>query len=216
MHESGNIVVSLDYFLKFNFPNNYNIIDIGCNFGSLINNIYNSEYQNVVGIDISHSKIVEGKKIYSNISDKLFEYDGVNIPFENQYFDVVMMFDVIEHIPNVSEYLITQVNRILKSDGIFIFQTPNKMTNIPWEIIKEKSFTRYKTYHCSLQTLSSLRKLLQDAGFKNITIKKNNLLTEYNIKRLSKIIGRFSNGTLNCLQKMPLRLFPNFWGYCTK
>jgi len=61
------------------------------------------------------------------------------------------MFDVIEHIPNIEDFLKGQVYRVLKEKGIFVFQTPNKIINIPWEIINQRSLTKWKKYHCSLQ-----------------------------------------------------------------
>ena len=45
--ELGNIGSSLDYFMKFNIQKSAKILDIGCNYGSLIYNLYKKGYRNV-------------------------------------------------------------------------------------------------------------------------------------------------------------------------
>ena len=150
--ELGNVQSSLDYFLKFNIPKNAKILDLGCNYGSLIHNLYLKGYKNIYGIDVNKKSIQKGKESYKKISKKLINYDGRKIPFKDDSFDVVLMFDVIEHVSNIQDFLKNEVYRILKEKGNFIFQTPNKIINIPWEIINQKSFTKWKNYHCSLQT----------------------------------------------------------------
>lgn len=212
LKEHGNIQSSLDYFLKFNIPKNAKILDIGCNYGTLIYNLYKLGYKNVFGIDINKEAINQGKKNYKSIKNKLKIYDGINISFQKESFDVVLMFDVIEHIPNVQNFLKEQVYKILKKQGIFIFQTPNKYINIPWSIIYDRSFYNYKRYHCSLQTYSSLKKLLKNSGFKNIKLEKYNINTEHNINKLKFKLGVFGIFLLNIISIMPLIFQSNFFG----
>ena len=56
-NEHGNIKASLEYFMKLNIPKNYRLLDIGCNYGSLIYNLYKSGYRNVWGVDINENSI---------------------------------------------------------------------------------------------------------------------------------------------------------------
>jgi len=148
--EYGNIDLSKNYFLKFAFPKEANILDIGCNYGSLIYNLNCLGYKNVFGIDVNKDSIQQGKLLYDKISKNIMVYDGGKIPFEDESVDIVLMFDVIEHIKYIQDYLNNEVYRVLKKDGVFIFQTPNKYINIPWEIIKHGSLTSWQTSHCSL------------------------------------------------------------------
>ena len=214
--ESGNIQSSLEYFLKFNISKNAKILDIGCNYGSLIYNIYREGYKNVRGIDISKEAIKIGKKEYKLIEKKLEVYDGYKIPFKNESFDVVLMFDVIEHIPNAERFIKEEVYRIIKKGGLFIFQTPNKIMNIPWEIINQRSFTKWKEYHCSLQTYWSLQKLLMKSGFKEIKIEKYNILTEHNKNKVKRKLGFIGLFLLYFSSVLPLSLNPNFFGNARK
>jgi len=212
LKEQGNIQSSLDYFLKFNIPKNAKIIDVGCNRGSLIYNLYKQGYKNVYGIDINKESIKQGKGNYKSIKTKLRTYDGKEVPFKRETFDVILMFDVIEHIPNVGTFLKEEIYRVLKNGGMFIFQTPNKPINILWEIIEQKSFIKYKKYHCSLQTYFSLKKLLKNSGFNNIKIEKYNIKTEHNKNKIKSELSFLGILLLNLISIMPLKLQSNFWG----
>lgn len=214
--EHGNIELSKYYFLKFAFPKEVNILDIGCNYGSLICNLHCSGYKNVYGIDVNKESIQQGKLLYDKISENIMVYDGKKIPFKDESFDIILMFDVIEHIQNIQYYLKNEVYRVLKKDGVFIFQTPNKYINVPWEIIKHSSLTSWKTSHCSLQTKNSLERILQHSGFHDIVIQKNNILSEFNKYKVRKKIGFISLPLLHALNKMPLYFYPNFWGNAKK
>jgi 2-polyprenyl-3-methyl-5-hydroxy-6-metoxy-1,4-benzoquinol methylase len=216
-NEHGNVESSFDYFMKLNIPKTARILDVGCSYGSFIYNLHKSGYQNVYGIDISAAFVDTGKTSYKEISQNILLYSGKQIPFSGESFDVVLMFDVIEHIPEVKGYLKNEVYRVLKKGGIFIFQTPNKYINILWQIINQRSLVKWKTSdHCSLQTKNTLEDLLMSAGFQNPIIETNNLLTEHNrikVKRRLWIIGLL---LLYLLQVMPLSLTPNLWGYSRK
>jgi 2-polyprenyl-3-methyl-5-hydroxy-6-metoxy-1,4-benzoquinol methylase len=214
--EMGNIQSSLDYFLKFNIPKDAKILDVGCNFGSLIHNFYSLGYTNVYGIEINKEAVDKGKTFYPELSEKLSVHNPGNIPFDSDSFDVVLMFDVIEHVPEVEKFLKNEVKRVLKAEGLFLFQTPNKIINIPWEIIHRKSLTKWKEYHCSLQTLISLKKMLAKADFSSISVKKGNILTRYNKDKVSKKLGVIGLSLLYVLQSFPLIAYPNFWGVCKK
>lgn len=214
--EHGNIQSSLDYFLKFNIPKKAKILDVGSGYGSLIFNLYKLGYTNVYGIDVRLESIKKGKESYLEITDRINYYEGDHIPYDDNSFDVVIMFDVIEHIPGVNDFLKKQVYRVLKSGGNFIFQTPNKIINIPWEIISNKSFTKWKKYHCSLQTPKSLKKMLIKINFYDIKIEKGNILNKYNRNKVYKKMGKFGVLILYFIQQFPLFISPNMWGNCKK
>lgn len=217
LKEHGNIQSSLEYFLKFNLPKNVRILDIGCNYGSLIYNLHKLGYKNVQGIDINKEAIKEGKANYKSIKNKLKFYNGETIPFKEESFDVVLMFDVIEHIPNVGRFLKEEVYRVLKKKGLFIFQTPNKPMNILWVYMDNMSFkVKWWKEHCSLQTYSSLKKLLECSNFMKIKIEKHNILTQHNEDKVKKRMGNLGLLLLNLTSIMPLRLQSNFWGSAKK
>lgn len=52
------------------------------------------------------------------------QYDGINIPFEDESFDIIFSSNVLEHIQNLPP-IFTEIHRVLKSDGITIHVLPN-------------------------------------------------------------------------------------------
>ena len=54
---------------------------------------------------------------------------------------------------------------MLKPGGSYLVQTPNKWMNVVFEMIRWKSFTRFRADHCSLHTLGELRRRLERHGF---------------------------------------------------
>lgn len=58
------------------------------------------------------------------------------LPFEDESFDFVISFQVIEHIKEDSKF-VAEIYRVLRSGGQFIVSTPNKtmsLTRNPWHI----------------------------------------------------------------------------------
>lgn len=214
--EHGNIESSLQYFLSLQIGKDAQILDIGCRYGSLIYNLYQLGYHRVYGLDIDEKSLQIGKKAFPEIADRIAYYNGEKIPFAGETFDVVLMFDVIEHIPKIKRFLQAETHRILKKDGLLIFQTPNKFINIPWEVISQRSLTGWRRYHCSLQTLHSLRNILVESGYSHISIEKHTVLTEHNQKKVVKNLGSWGIVLLKILAGMPLVFYPNFWGRAKK
>ncbi len=212
--ELGNIQSSLDYFAKFNIPKDARILDVGCNHGSLIFNLSKLGYGNVEGVDVNGDAIEKGKQTYPEISEKISRQEPGILCAQDQQYDVVLMFDVIEHVPDINRFLNDEVFRVLKKGGTFIFQTPNKFINIPWEIINQRSLTAWKSYHCSLQTYGSLKSILENAHFQSICIEKNNILSDHNKSKVKRKLGIIGIALLHVLQVLPIVMYPNFWGYC--
>jgi 2-polyprenyl-3-methyl-5-hydroxy-6-metoxy-1,4-benzoquinol methylase len=215
LHELGNIATSVSYFQSYNIAYASRLLDIGTHFGSFLQQIYSLGYRELVGVDVELEALMSGLETYSSLCRRLLHYDGKSLPFCDDSFDVVTMFDVIEHVPQSDIYL-CEVQRILKPNGLLIFQTPNVITNLPWEIIHQRSFTRWRSYHCSLQTLTSLKKLLGDAGFNDVRIEKHSLVSDYNTERAKRVLGAFGLILLRLATVSPLYFYPNFWGSCRK
>ncbi|MDW7731311.1 MAG: methyltransferase domain-containing protein [Methanolobus sp.] len=75
----------------------------------------------------------EQKIIWSEFNEKFNidfnHYDGVNIPFPDNTFDIITAYAVIEHVPlSELDKVMNEIKRVLKSDGLlFVFKTPRKL-----------------------------------------------------------------------------------------
>lgn len=109
-----------NYIKKMNFKPK-NALDLGC--GSLIANPFNAE--NILGADIKEIDMDNVHRCTLGIE---------SLPFEDETFDCMTAFDLIEHIPRVTYkdtsivnpfiFLMNEIHRCLKKDGIFMSHTP--------------------------------------------------------------------------------------------
>ena len=184
------------------------ILEVGCGAGRLTN-YFTQRGLNIIGFDISRSLIEEGNMRYPDAMKLLAS--GDSMPFSNSTFDVVLSFDVLEHIPDVNEHIL-EVRRVLKKGGLYLFQTPNKLTNMPFEIIKNRSLTEHKKYHCSLQTFWSLKRLLKAHRFA-FTFVKIPIMNEFMEQKIEKVFGRVGIWLLRIvdLDKLPQSMRTNFY-----
>ncbi|HUD09782.1 MAG TPA: class I SAM-dependent methyltransferase [Patescibacteria group bacterium] len=95
------------------------ILDVGCGSGYLLTNLHSKlSSTKLYGIDIYPNKKLNKEIIYkqADITEGL--------PFKSKVFECVVLGEVIEHVPN-PDFLLREINRVLKKDGILIISTPN-------------------------------------------------------------------------------------------
>ncbi len=94
------------------------ILDIGCGYGRICNELYNLGYLNIIGIDSSRKMIERGQKEYSHI--QLEHLQGDALPFDSNKFDTIILFAVLTCIPTNDGQivLVRELFRVLKPNGI--------------------------------------------------------------------------------------------------
>lgn len=92
------------------------VLDIGAGTGDFLLTCKNSNWK-VTGIEPS----LDARNIASKKDIKLFnELSEV----ENQKFDVITMWHVLEHVPSLKVY-ISQIKKLLKPKGVLVVAVPN-------------------------------------------------------------------------------------------
>jgi len=131
--------------LAESFIANKKVLEIGCGSG------YGAEYlsesaSHIAAIDISKGGVSQCWDKYSKGNLHFVLGDGTNLPFKHSSFDVVMSFQVIEHIEPkfVLDYL-AEIRRVLRTGGTFICSTPNKKLRLlplqkPWNPEHKKEY----------------------------------------------------------------------------
>ena len=108
------------YFKEFGeyMKKDSRILDYGCGYGQSMNEFGRQGYTNLYGIDFSEQMIQRGKKENPHLN--LVKNDGRHIPFEDNYFDAVILFAVLTCIAITDDQLqlIDEIKRVLKAGGI--------------------------------------------------------------------------------------------------
>lgn len=108
------------YYTECLFKQNsglYKVMDLGCGAGDSLG-YFKEKYPNVIwtGLDINKSPEIEEK---IKIGGEFHIYDGIHIPFEDNYFDLIFCNQVFEHVRFPAD-LLKEVKRVLKPNGYFI------------------------------------------------------------------------------------------------
>jgi SAM-dependent methyltransferase len=161
------IIAKLDAkdFKKY-LPDNARILEIGCSSGEYLSGLRDERNWEITGIDVSKHAISIAKKTYNlNVICKdLFE-----CKFEDNYFDLVILRYVLEHLHNPDD-VIKEIKRILKDNGLIYLVIPNSDT------IERKIFKQYwceydVPRHLFLFSINTITELLKKNKFKILHLK---------------------------------------------
>lgn len=181
------------------------ILEIGCGIGTVVRELARQGCD-VRGIDISQVAIEYGRRKYAGIRLDVQPAEG--LAFEDASFDVVLSFDLFEHIARVDAH-VGEVRRVLKAGGCYLFQTPNKYSDMIFETLALRSLA-WRRAHPSLHTPGQLRRRLAKHGFA-VRFVKMNPMNEYMRAKLRKlgpvmrVFGRID------FRKLPLALQTNLY-----
>jgi ubiquinone/menaquinone biosynthesis C-methylase UbiE len=102
------------------------ILDLGCGTGDLINYLLKKNKTALFwGVDVSKENIQRAERKKRSKNQKFMVGDAEHLPFENNFFDEVYCYEVLEHVENLQKVL-SEVKRILKKRGKFILTVPLK------------------------------------------------------------------------------------------
>lgn len=84
------------------------------------------EAREVLGIDISQEAVDDARQLYRAANLRFECADCLDIPAADGSFDLVVAFEIIEHLSDWRRFL-AQVRRVLAPDGQFVVSTPNRL-----------------------------------------------------------------------------------------
>jgi 2-polyprenyl-6-hydroxyphenyl methylase/3-demethylubiquinone-9 3-methyltransferase len=135
-------------------------LEIGSGTGVLLHELLRRGYR-VRGVELNPELIADGRRHFGDLPVE--RVIGVALPARDGEFQVVMSFDVFEHIPDSDAHL-REVARVLAPGGSYLIQTPSKWWNTVFETIRWRSFTRFREDHCALHTMGELSARLRKHG----------------------------------------------------
>jgi ubiquinone/menaquinone biosynthesis C-methylase UbiE len=195
----GRYKVAVDLVVKyvennFNKDQNIKILDLGCGDGVLLYLLsertenFNIDFYGVDSSDIALQVASQKNKSINFINSDVYE-----LSFENDFFDIIVSSDVIEHV-TYPEKMLGEIKRVLRKDGFAVIGTPIKITEKPLdknhyqEFFQEEFLNLFGKYFPS-KTLIGTHELL------------HYLLYNRKIKLFSKnpLVFRYIYNSLNIL-----------------
>ena len=119
------------------------VLDLGCNTG-YGTAILSGQAAMATGADVSAKALRLARKRYPDRSIDFRQIDGEKLPFEDGSFDLIVSFQVIEHVVDYEKYL-GEIKRVLSQSGTVLFTTPNASTRLepgmpPWNEFHVREF----------------------------------------------------------------------------
>ncbi|HEX7827292.1 MAG TPA: class I SAM-dependent methyltransferase [Mycobacterium sp.] len=110
----------------------------------------------VVGLDYDDSAVAHVKARYPRV--EMHKGNLADLPFDAGTFDVVVNFQVIEHLWDQGQF-VTECARVLRPSGVLLMSTPNRITFSPG------LDTPLNPFHTRELNAAELTELLTDNGF---------------------------------------------------
>lgn len=142
------------------------VLDLGCGDGFFAEIVWGKGKIDV-GLDLPNkrTKKIEKTGIYKKIS----YFNGIKIPYKDNFFQTVVSNCVLEHVGELPE-LLKEVNRVLSSGGFFLASVMcDKWEEYLWgtKVIgaKYKNYMRKKQDHRNLYSLHEWETAFRTSGF---------------------------------------------------
>lgn len=164
------------------------ILEVGCGNGYYLN-VLNRLGLNLklTGIDNDNLALKDAKRFIGDKKIKLILTDANKLPLENNFFDRVIISEVIEHIENEQKVL-DEIFRVLKPGGIMVLTTCNIDYPFLWDPINWTLQHFFNTHikagfwagiwnqHLRLYKVQALNEIMRKSKFK---VEKSELLTRW-------------------------------------
>jgi ubiquinone/menaquinone biosynthesis C-methylase UbiE len=158
-------------------PHNVHLLEVG--FGSGYGAGFLSEsIEHVTAIDIAEDAVTYASALYQKVHFRLAS--GTSLPFEDNSFDYVVSYQVLEHIPN-SILFLREIFRVLRPGGGVYLTTPNRRLRLfPFQ----RPWNRYHVREYSDRSLlKEVKSVFPNAHLKGVMANKD--LMELEKRRVS-------------------------------
>lgn len=205
----------MSHLVKVQVRNAERILDLGCGDGNVTIRIAEACCaKEVFGVDVDDQALQQAQRKGMTVVKADLNVD--KLPFQANYFDLVIMAEVIEHLLD-PDHALQQVQRVLKPGGYLLLTTPN----LGWYVNRLVLLFGYQPYwtgcgrynvgkfmrsirepagHLRLYTMRALKQMLILHNFMIVTIKGSttDLLREP-LRTVDDIIARIRSSMAQIL-----------------
>jgi len=152
------------------------ILDLGCGEGYFLKKYKNKAY--IKGIEIN-------KVLVNELAKKKLNYENIDFLnyFPKEKYDLILLFAVLEHLPDLNKCIQHLKNHILSPRGKILLDVPSIKDPLSYYYnVKEYRELFYKRYHIYYFSKKSLVKIF----------KKNNLKVKVDLLQQASITNHFN------------------------
>lgn len=139
------------------------LLDVGCGSGDWLLDMQRRGWR-VEGLDFDENAVAVARNRGLDVAVGSLEEQS----FQHNRFDAITLSHVIEHVPDPVQTL-TECAKILKPGGRLVLFTPNA-DSLSHRFFKESWRGLEPPRHLHLFSLQSMRRALEEAGFKSISM----------------------------------------------
>jgi SAM-dependent methyltransferase len=134
------------------------VLDAGCGEGYGLAMLADAGAERVVGVDLEPPVVAHARATYGSAVVEVHEAELMSLPLEDDTVDLVVSFQVIEHLHDIPGYL-RSLRRVTRPGGEVWIATPNRLTFTPGSDVPVNPF------HTREFTASELVTECRAAGF---------------------------------------------------
>jgi len=139
------------------------VIDIGCGV-AISHPLLAGRVGRLVGVDVSTACIA--KAADQNPGNEYAPFDGFNLPYPEESFDVASAVCVFHHVPVTDRMrLAMDVRRILRTEGLFVIFEHNPLNPLTMHVVNNCEFDQ----NAILLRRQETEALLREAGFREVS-----------------------------------------------
>jgi SAM-dependent methyltransferase len=143
------------------------ILEVGCGVGHFLTAARKVGFE-TWGTEISSSALTRLQALGFDVR----RGDLPDLRLPDEHFDAVVLFEVIEHLPDPGRYL-QECRRLLRPGGLLLLTTPNfdslsrRLLGARWRVVDPE--------HLVLMTPRGMQALLQRTGFATVSLSTRNI-----------------------------------------
>jgi SAM-dependent methyltransferase len=167
------------------------LLDIGCSAGFFMK-IARENGWDTIGLEISEDRAQLAREHFGL---DVFDKDLLNVELKLYSFDVITMWDVLEHLANPIEHL-KKAKKLLKPGGTLVIETPNVDGLFPrfsYSVSKLTGVWPHPSppYHLFQFSKVTITSILRKIGFKNLYFIDENIPINYTFSQRYKSIKNY-------------------------
>lgn len=129
------------------------VLDVGCGFGWFVLFALDEKARSVTAVEPRESDLATARLHIGDDRVTFAVASMVELPFPDAAFDVVVCWEVLEHLPeNTEQKAFDEVARVLRPGGVLYLSTPNNaplptLSDPAWWLIGHRHYRRAEVAH---------------------------------------------------------------------